>query len=242
MIGTDDHPDPRNGVAAPLRDLLGHGADHELRHRVRVGSQTGNICAACGRSLTVADTVYRRRIFAGASAISARRVYWVAPVCVACRCPCGQEVRHRKGCGKDWCIAARWATISARPCAGCGRGVVNCCSSSRIRITACSDRCRRRAWARRRIVQRSGVPCVHCRRMFSPTRADAKYCSSACRQRAYRARRGVRHAGRRSSVTPDAKSGRHGSLSGSCAHDGMAAADVTHAPFHRFRSRGTSTS
>jgi hypothetical protein len=157
-------------VDAALRSLL-FGGDAATRRRGARAAEAGEICGACGRRLTLQETVWRLRLPAGTSPVSRRDVTWVAPACAACL------------------PSARWATVPRRPCEGCGRRVVDCCRSRSRRITSCCERRRRRAWNRRRITKRREVVCASCGQRFRPSRTDAWYCSGPCRQKAWRARR-----------------------------------------------------
>ncbi len=168
-----DGPNDAAPIAAALQDLLADGPNAETRRRLTAAARNGGICGRCGRRLAPQETVWRLQLFAGTSPVSARRVYLIAPACAACL-PGGE---------------ARWAMIPPRRCEGCGRGVIDCCRSGWRRITACCERCRRRAGNRRRAAERPEMACAHCGRMFRPSRTDGRYCPGPCRQKAYRARK-----------------------------------------------------
>lgn len=113
-----------------------HGA--AARRRAATAAHTVETRGACARGFAPGETVWRLRLFAGTSLASGRRAYWIAPLCAVCL-PGRSE--------------SRWATILPRPCESCGHGVVDCCRSRWRRISACYERCQRRAWNRRRLYQ-----------------------------------------------------------------------------------------
>jgi len=70
-------------------------------------------------------------------------------------------------------------------CGGCGCRMA---FDSKLRVSACSERCAQRI--RRGRKQRMGTDrTCQCGKAFTPARSDSLFCSVACKQRAYRRRR-----------------------------------------------------
>jgi hypothetical protein len=151
--------------------------------RLRAQAQReGGLCGKCGRVLDPAEVVYRVRL-AGWHGGS------LTPSCRGCF----DAERERRSRFTWWIRPFDEALRPPRPCAGCGRLVVNQGAGDHRKHTFCSVRC---AWTARnerlkddRLEGRQGKTCPVCGEVFDGTRRDAVTCSPACRQKAYRQRR-----------------------------------------------------
>ena len=109
----------------------------EQSERLHAARKTGGMCAACGRTLGVGETVYQEQFLIGAKRLHGRDVLVYASIAAG---PVGSE-----------CASAEFLeqTVETEPerCAWCGRGVYYRQQRSARRQAICSRQCASRAGA-----------------------------------------------------------------------------------------------